>query len=551
MALPPQRSSSAASRRAGPETDTEVLVVGAGPVGLWLAAELCAAGVRVLVVEARQERVSWSRGFVVHPRTLEILDSRDAVAPLLASGKKLPSWHYAMGTRRLDFTRLPSAFPYIVIQPQALTEELLEAHLGRCGGEVLRGRRAVGLKQGPDRVAVTLRQDDGTEAELTARFVVGCDGARSTVRQAAGIGFSGNPDTMLSPSALVELADPPSPEQLIQTHEQGMFFAIALPDGRYVVSTIDHAEMGDIGRQWTGEMVRDSLRRITGTDFGMKTAERVATLGNSAKQAERYRDGRVLLAGDAAHVHFPMGGQGMNLGIQDAHNLAWRLTAVVRARRADPAASDALLDGYEAERRPAGERVLEDVRAQMALVAATGADGAALRGRFEALLGEHPEVNLQYARRLAGLEVRYPVDGGYVGDGGAQDARLGVRVPDLRLDLPEADGGPQQLYRLLAAAGPGRAVRLTLGGPEAAAPFAQTPPETPEQSATITARGVLGPTWALRDGWGQTAETVLVRPDGHVAWIEPVEPAGAAGEAGEAGEGGAIAGIESPQITLG
>ncbi|WP_051451892.1 FAD-dependent monooxygenase [Actinospica robiniae] len=529
MALPPQQSSSAASGHAEPELDAEVLVVGAGPVGLWLAAELCAAGVRVLVIEAREERVSWSRGFVVHPRTLEILDSRGAVAPLLASGKRLPSWHYAMGTRRLDFTQLSSAFPYIVIQPQALTEELLEAHLARCGGEVLRGRRAIGLKQGPDHAAVSVRLDDGTETELTARFVVGCDGARSSVRQAAGIGFHGNPDTMLSPSALVELADPPPLDQLIQTHEQGVFFAIALPDGRFVVSTIDHAEMGDIERQWTGEMVRDSLRRITGTDFGMKNAERVATLGNSAKQAERYRDGRVLLAGDAAHVHFPMGGQGMNLGIQDAHNLAWRLTAVTRARRADPAASDALLDGYEAERRPAGERVLEDVRAQMALVAAGGADGAALRGRFEALLGEHSEVNLQYARRLAGLEVRYPVADG-------DDPRLGARVPDLHLDLPEADGGPQQLYRLLSAIGPGRAVRLVLGTPDAAAPPASTVPETPDQPATITASGVLDPPWAARDGWGQAAETVLVRPDGHVAWIGPI---------------GAGSGIESPQITLG
>jgi len=530
MALPPQRSSSAASRRAEPELDAEVLVVGAGPVGLWLAAELCAAGIGAMVVEAREERVSWSRGFVVHPRTLEILDSRDAVAPLLASGKRLPSWHYAMGTRRLDFTRLPSAFPYLVIQPQALTEELLEAHLGRCGGEVLRRRRVTGLTQHPDHVAVRVRQDDGPEYELTAGFVVGCDGARSTVRQAAGIGFPGNPDTMLSPSALVELADPPPPDRLIQTHEQGLFFAIALPDGRFVVSTIDHAEMGVTDRRWTGEMVRDSLRRITGSDFGMRTAERVATLGNSAKQAERYRDGRVLLAGDAAHVHFPMGGQGMNLGIQDAHNLAWRLTAVVRARRADPTASDALLDGYETERRPAGERVLEDVRAQMALVAATGADGAALRGRFEALLGEHAEVNLQYARRLAGLEVRYPVDA-VSGADGAADPRLGARVPDLELDLPAAAGGPRRLYRLLAEIGPGRPVRLVLGAPGSPPPL-----ETPEQPATITARGVLGPVWAQRDGWGQAAESVLIRPDGHVVRIGP----GASGP-----------GIESPQITLG
>ncbi|MBR7832725.1 FAD-dependent monooxygenase [Actinospica durhamensis] len=536
--MPAEPNASAPPDGGAPDLDTEVLVVGAGPVGLWLAAELCAAGVRVCVLEARQERASWSRGFVVHPRTLEILDSRGAVTALLGSGRQLSTWHYAMGTRRLDFTRLPSAFPFLVLQPQARTEELLEAHLERCGGSVRRGWRAVGLTQGQDRVSVRVRDGEG-ESELTARFVVGCDGARSTVRQVAGIGFHGNPDTMLSPSALVEFADPPKPQDYIQTHEQGTFFVIALPDGRFVVSTIDHAVMNDVGMVWTAEAVRDSVRRITGTDYGMRATERVATLGNSAKQAERYREGRVLLAGDAAHVHFPMGGQGMNLGIQDAHNLAWRLTAVVRAQRERPDAGDALLDGYEAERRPAGEHVLEDVRAQMALVAATGADGSALRARFEALLGEHPEVNLQYARRLAGLEVRYSAQG--------EDPRLGTRVPDLLLDVADGVGPsePKRLYELLAEAGAGRFASLRLGGASDEADDAadvaveQAKDEAP---AVFAARGVLGPDWALRGGWGGRAEAVLIRPDGHVVRITPGENTGV----GEGADGG-----ESPEITLG
>ena len=533
MAVPPEPNAAATPRPDAPAAavlDTEVLVVGAGPVGLWLAAELAAAGVAVRVIEARHERVSWSRGFIVHPRTLEILDSRDALAPLLTSGRQLPTWHYAMGARRLDFSRLPSAFRFLVLQPQALTEEVLEAHLGRHGGVVERGLRAVGLTQGPDHVVVRVREGE-SESELTARFVVGCDGARSTVRQAAGIGFHGNPDTMLCPSAMVEFTDPPSPEHYIQTHEQGTFFVIALPKNRFVVSTVDHALMNDVEAEWTAEMVRDSVVRITGTDYGMRDIERVATLGNSAKQAERYRDRRVLLAGDAAHVHFPMGGQGMNLGIQDAHNLAWRLTAVVRAQREKPEAGAALLDGYEAERRPAGEHVLEDVRAQMALVAATGADGSALRGRFEALLGEHPEVNLQYARRLAGLEVRYAVPDEARDESGG-DPRLGVRVPDLLLDLPEHEDGPVRLYPLLAEAGAGRFVRLRLG---ADAPAADTGPASPDEQPvrTVAARGVLGPDWALSAGWGGRAETVLIRPDGHVARITPG------------------AGSGSPAITLG
>jgi 2-polyprenyl-6-methoxyphenol hydroxylase-like FAD-dependent oxidoreductase len=510
------------------DADAEVVIAGAGPVGCWLAAELSAAGVRVLVLEARDTRVSWSRGFIVHPRTLEIFDSRGVAASLVAAGRPMPTWHFAMGTHRLDFTALPTRFPYVLLHPQAGTEEVLEEHLNRCGGAVLRGQRVVGLTQEPDRVRVRVLHD-GAERDVSTRFIVGCDGARSTVREAAGIGFSGNADTMVSAAALVELADPPPPERYMQTHEQGLFFAIPLPDGRFVVSTVDHAAMHDVGTPWTAQMMRASLIRVTGTDYGMGEAERVSTLGNAAKQADRYRDHRVLLAGDAAHVHFPMGGQGMNLGIHDAHNLAWRLIAAVRGGRAAPSEPLpgellALLDGYETERRPAGERVLEDVRAQMALVSATGADGAALRARFEALLSEHPEVNLQYARRLSGLEVRYPApDDGDVH--GAGDARCGARVPDLELDVVAAsstDGtkqDPRRLYDLLRETGPGRHLRLTVMNVDA---DADTTPGTNTGNdadvPVVTVRRVLGPDWALRAGWG-AAESVLIRPDGHVAGI--------------------------------
>lgn len=510
-----------------PDLDAEVIVVGAGPVGCWLAAELCAAGVRVTVLEARENRAVWSRGFVVHPRTLEIFDSRGAAGGLLEAGRRLPTWHFAMGSSRLDFTTMPSAFPFVLLQPQAHTEELLERHLRACGGVVHRGHRVVGLEQHEDHVAVRI-QHDGAEYSASARFVVGCDGARSAVRQAAGIGFHGNADSMVSPTALVELADPPPPELHIQTHEQGIFFAIPLPDGRFIVSTVDHAVMQEVGTPWTADMVRASMLRITGSDYGMGEAERISTIGNSARQAQRYRDHRVLLAGDAAHVHFPMGGQGMNLGIQDAHNLAWRLTAAVRAQRAEPEAGpdDALLDGYEAERRPAGERVLEDVRAQMALVTATGADGAALRSRMEALLAEHASVNVQYAQRLSGIDVRYPVGAGVGGagvggvsgaSGASDDTRLGRRVPDLLLeDQAEA---PVRLYELLRKIGAGRFVRLDIGGSASAAGQIPGPVDGPCGGIeTVAVRSVLGPGWALTEGWGGP-ESVLIRPDGHVADI--------------------------------
>jgi 2-polyprenyl-6-methoxyphenol hydroxylase-like FAD-dependent oxidoreductase len=517
--VPPGGIAAAEPEPDAPGLDAEVLVVGAGPVGCWLAAELAAAGVRVLVIEARESRAAWSRGFVVHPRTLEIFDSRGVAQQLLEDGRALPTWHFAMGPRRLDFSTLPTTFPFTLLQPQARTEELIEQHLNRHGGTVSRGRRAVGLTQYPDHVAVRVLHD-GAEHTLTARFVVGCDGSRSTVRQSAGIGFSGSPDTISSPHALVELAAPPPPEQYMQTRENGAFFAIALPDGRFVVSTIDHAAMHEVQTPWTAETVRASVVRITGTDYGMGEPERISVLGNSARQAHRYRDRRVLLAGDAAHVHYPMGGQGMNLGVQDAHNLAWRLAFAVRAERGRPGGAklpDLLLDGYEAERRPVGERVLEDVRAQLALVAARGADGVALRSRFEALLSEHPQVHREYALRLSGLSVRYPQPGEADGD-----SRLGARVPDLLLELPaEGEGagaaGGTRLYDLLAAIGPARFVRLSVSdGPRAEAE--DDPDEQDEQAVEITARAVLGPPWALRAGWGR-AETVLIRPDGHIADI--------------------------------
>jgi hypothetical protein len=212
-----------------------------------------------------------------------------------------------------------------------------------------------------------------------------------------------------------------------------------------------------------------------------------------------------------------MGGQGMNLGVQDAHNLAWRLIAAVRAQREEPdvPVPTALLDGYETERRAVGERVIEDVRAQMALVAATGPDGAALRSRFVALLSEHPSVNLEYAMRLSGLAVRYPAPG----DG--SDPRSGARVPDLELEL--SDGGVRRLYELLCDLGAGRFLRLevtgdgrgssiTASGDAEVGPFADAP------MTVISVRRVLGPDWAVHAGWGD-AESVLIRPDGHVAAI--------------------------------
>jgi 2-polyprenyl-6-methoxyphenol hydroxylase-like FAD-dependent oxidoreductase len=490
--------------------DADVVVVGAGPVGLWLAAELHAAGIRVLVLEARATRAEWSRGFIVHARTLEIFDTRGVAAPVVDAGRRLPRWHYAIGGPRLDLAALPTNFPFVLTYPQAGTEEVLERRYSELGGAILRGHRVTGLTQFADRVEAAVETPSGPRT-VTARYLVGCDGARSTVRGAAGIASVGGESTVVSPGAVVVFDDPPPPERYMQAGDNGVVFMIPLDDGRFLISVIDHATMRDTAAEFSVEWLRDAMRRVAGTDYGMRDPQRRNVIGNAAAQAERYRLGRVLLSGDSAHSHFPMGGQGMNLGIQDAHNLAWRLAAVIGAD-----APDSLLDGYEAERRPVGEDVVDDVRAQMAIVTATGPDGVALRRRFRALLDEHVSLNRDFARRLSWLAVRY---GGHRRGEDQQedrrhtDARTGARVPDLPLDVDGAATSTSALSK------PGRFLFLDLTGGDVAAKAATCLAGTGFAGLVDIVSGRCGevPRWAVNEGW-HLADAILVRPDGYAAW---------------------------------
>jgi 2-polyprenyl-6-methoxyphenol hydroxylase-like FAD-dependent oxidoreductase len=498
--------------------DTDVLIVGAGPVGTWLAAELIAAGVDVRLLEGRTERSAWSRGFTVQPRTLELLDTRGLAESLLAEGRAIDSWHFALGQTRLDFTGLPTRFPLVLLNPQLRTEELLERRLLGLGGEVTRECRVTDLRQYPDRVEVRTRTPAGPGA-LTARYVVGCDGAHSTVRTAAGIPFSGTENVTTTFSGDVVLGDPPPNGAPILSCEAGVLLTIPLPEGRHYLGVIDHATMHRTPPSPVPfEYLRAAVERVAGSDLGMRDPRRIATVGDAGKLADSYRAGRVLLAGDAAHMHYPMGGQGLNLGVQDAHNLAWRLAAVLRA-----GAAERVLDDYGAERRPVGAAVLTDVRAQVALATATGLDGFTLRRHFDGLLVAYPELNRDLAARLSQLGIRYrtgdgPNNGPNDGpDGG--DPRLGTRAPDLAF-APAPDGtGPRRLFR---TARPGRFALLDLTGGRLHAdravaavgldhlvdPVAVTP--DPEANPPME-RALAGP-WA-------EAPAVLVRPDGHTAWI--------------------------------
>jgi 2-polyprenyl-6-methoxyphenol hydroxylase-like FAD-dependent oxidoreductase len=493
--------------------DTDVLIVGAGPVGTWLAAELASAGIRTRLLEARTERSTWSRGFTIQPRTLELFDTRRLAGPLVAQGRSIESWHFALGQTRLDFTGLPTGFPFVLLNPQVRTEQLIERRLAGLGGGVCRDWRVTGLRQHADRVEVQARTPDG-QRQLTARYLVGCDGAHSTVRTAAGIPFSGTEAVTTTVSGDVVLDDPPPARAPIRSCAAGVLLTIPLPEGRHYVAVVDHATMHEKPPKAEDLFARLSaaVERVAGTDLGIRDPRRVATLGDAAKQADRYRAGRVLLAGDAAHMQYPMGGQGMNLGIQDAHNLAWRLTAVLRA-----GAADRLLDEYDAERRPVGAGVIEDVRAQVALVTATGLDGLTLRQRIDTLLRDYPALNHDHALRLSGLGVRYGAPGG--------DPRLGLRAPDLAFSPQSVSPqpfspqpGPDGPRRLFETSRPGRFTLLDLTGGRL------------DVDRTVEAAGCralvhtaavrpTGPSRSVEESDWSDVTAALIRPDGHTAWI--------------------------------
>ncbi|MFI0448877.1 FAD-dependent monooxygenase [Actinomadura sp. 6N118] len=439
----------------------EVIVVGAGPVGLWLVAELRLGGVEATVLEARHERDPHSKALTVHPRTLEILAFRGVVDRFLSEGPHIPSGHFGGLDDRMDFSVLDTPFPFTLALPQARTEELLEEHALAAGATVRRGHRVTGLTQDADAVTVTAEGPTGPYT-LKAAYVVGCDGTGSAVRQAAGIAFPGTDTTVWGWLGDVVLDQPPAGIANLSGPRGGLMI-VPLPGG---VHRIVGSDPASVQSGWPGELTLDELRAkvtsIAGTDYGMRDPRWLSRFGNATRQAERYRAGRVFLAGDAAHMHFPTGGVGLNVGIQDATNLGWKLAAAVTGT-----AADGLLDTYHAERHPVGADLLVSTRAQTALMTTFTHEGRDLRALLSRLIATVPELSRELAERLSGLAVTYePPPGAH--------PLTGSRAPNLRL----ADG---ELFTLLR---PGRHVLLDL----AATPY---------------------------EGWPEAA---LIRPDGHVAW---------------------------------
>jgi 2-polyprenyl-6-methoxyphenol hydroxylase-like FAD-dependent oxidoreductase len=487
----------------GDMNDYDVAVVGGGPVGMWLAAELHRAGVRPVVLERRAQRPPHSKALTIYPRTVEQFAMRGIADRWLAEGRPVPSSHFALLKNRLDFAFLGAGagagagtrYPYTLFLPQRRTEELLEEHLAELGVPYLRAHAVTGQRQTGDAVELDLDTPDGP-AVIRAAYAVGCDGAKSAVRAAAGIDFEGTPDTWQTVLGDIELTDPPEAPALTLDQPGGALYLVAIGGGRHRVAVIDHATLfAPVGGPVTFEELRASTLRVAGTDFGMRETPDawLSRVGNATRQAARYRAGRVLLAGDAAHIHYPAGGQGLNLGLQDATNLAWKLAAEIRLW-----APPGLLDSYHDERYPVGLDVIDDSLAQCGLIANPSREGIALRDRFNRILGAQPAVCQDLALRLSGLAIRYPAAGPIAGQRVA-----GLRIPDLELrDAPAAT-----VFGLLP---PARFVLLRLGSP-ADAP-ADAPVGYADRLDVVTAT-LAGhhPDWT-------DVRAMLIRPDGYLAW---------------------------------
>jgi 3-(3-hydroxy-phenyl)propionate hydroxylase len=459
-----------------------VVIAGGGPTGLMLAAELALAGVEATIVERRaSQALAGSRAGGLHARTIEVLDQRGVAERFLEAGQAMQV--NAFGLTPLDISDFPTRHPYGLALFQNEIERILAEWVAELGVPILREREVTGFVQDDGGVDVSV--SDGRS--LRAAYLVGCDGGRSVVRKAAGIEFAGWDATISWMIAEVEAAEEPRwglHHDAVGTHAIGK---TASGSPRIVLTEREPDAVGEP----TLDDLRAALVAAYGTDFGVHSPTWISRFSDMARQATAYRAGRVLLAGDAAHVHAPVGGQGLNLGVQDAVNLGWKLAQVVKG-----AAPASLLDSYHAERHPVGARVVRTTMAQVALRRPDEHTKALNEIVAEVVVMDGPRRRL--AAELSGLDVHYDLGEGH--------PLLGRRMPDL--DLVGADG-PVRVAALLHRARP---VLLRFGG---------QPLELAQWAERVDPLdAAYGGVWELPAlGEVSAPAAVLVRPDGHVAWV--------------------------------
>ena len=464
-------------------TEHAVVIAGGGPTGLMLAGELALAGVDVVVVERRATReLEARRAGGLHARTIEVLDQRGIAERFLSAGETMQIQSFARVPLTID--DFPTRHNHGLALWQNRFEPVLAAWVEELGVPILRSREVGGRTQHDDGVDVALSDGEA----LHTRYLVGCDGGRSLVRKAAGIDFVGLDASTSWMLAEVEMDEEPefgfrrddAGTHAIGRRDEGETIGVVLTE-----RTVEHTGVPTL------DELRDALVAVYGTEFGLRRASVLSRFTDMTRQAARYRAGRVLLAGDAAHVHPPQGGQGLNLGVQDAVNLGWKLAQVVRGT-----SPERLLDTYHAERHPVGARVLRHSRAVIALET-PDARHEALRDLLAELLPmDEPRRHL--AGMLSGLDIRYDLGDGH--------ALVGRRMPDLDL---ETRAGATRVFTLLHDARP---VLLDLGAGDG---FDLAPWTERVRYVKASYDGE----WELPViGAVAAPPAVLIRPDGHVAW---------------------------------
>ncbi|MDA9404178.1 FAD-dependent monooxygenase [Bradyrhizobium sp. CCBAU 45389] len=472
------------SRPNAADTGHAVVVAGGGPTGLMLAAELALAQVDVAVVERRASQdIVGTRAGGLHARSIEILDQRGVADRFLREGQIVQLAGFAW--TRLDISDLPTRHAYGLALRQSHIERILADWVAELAVPVYRNREVTGFAQDETGIDIAL-SGGGT---LRANYLVGCDGGRSLVRKTAGIDFAGSDPTLSNLMAEVEMAQEPA---WGLRHDALGFHGLSKAESGRVLVVVTEATLARSGEPGLRDL-SDALLAVYGTDFGVQNPAWISRFTDAARQAASYRRGRVLLAGDAAHIHHSVGGQGLNTGLQDAVNLGWKLAQVVKG-----ISPQNLLDTYHAERHPVAARVLRNTRAQIALLRRADDGLIAAREAVSELLGMD-EPRRRFGAMMSGLDIRYDLGDGH--------ALLGHRMPDLDVMI---DGRPRRLFTLMHSA---RALLLSFGE-------APDPDMVPWADRVSLVRAGYDGAWEL-PAIGQVVapKAVLVRPDGHVAWV--------------------------------
>jgi 2-polyprenyl-6-methoxyphenol hydroxylase-like FAD-dependent oxidoreductase len=477
--------------------ESDVVIVGGGPVGLWLACELALAKVKVTVLERRTERVTQSRALSIHGRTLEVFALRGIVDRFLTRGRAIPSGLFGALDTRLDFSVIDTRFPFMLLLPQAVSEEILEQRALELGVEIRRAHFADIVEQHAGGIVVEGRNSRGL-FRFRAHFVVGADGARSLVRRAAAIDFVGHPARHSMMLGDVMLDAPPARQIATIANEEGGLLVAPLGDGvHHRIALIDASAASEatVEPPSLAELAATAAR-IAGADFRPRDPIWLSRFTDETRLAKHFRKGRILLAGDAAHIQAPMGGQGMNVGIQDAMNLGWKLASVVHG-----SAPEGVLDTYERERWPVGESLRRNTLTQLRLFSTFDPSTLAMRQTFEDIL-RVPAINRHFADEVSGFGVAYPNPLFPPSDNWQhQEGVSGERLPNM--DLVLKDGSRTTLYRLLED---GRWLRLQR------VPDEESLSETGNVPAVMLAAD-------FKAGMFADFAAVLVRPDGYVAHV--------------------------------